>query len=904
MNDESIFTEALSRKTNGERDEYLRRACNDDAQRDRIAQLLSSHDQSNSFLDRELTGGMDAKGLVGTTIDAARTLGAKENQVLGSYRLLHLLGEGGMGSVYMAEQLQPVKRRVAVKIIKQGMNSEQFVARFEAERQALALMDHPNIAKVLDAGCTDRGEPFFVMELVKGIPITEFCDQNKLGTAERLELFIQVCNAVQHAHQKGIIHRDLKPSNVMVAMYDDRPVPKVIDFGVAKATHQQLTEQTLYTVPGQIVGTWEYMSPEQAILNQLDVDTRTDIYSLGVILYELLTGHTPLDLKSLGLGALEERLRRIREEEPSRPSLRVSSLGAAAGSLATYRGTESKSLTQTLRGDLDWIVMKALEKDRSKRYETANGFAAEIGRFLNDEPISFRPPSSWEQCRRLYRKHGGIANAAMISFATLGIGLALALWQYSIAFRRATELAAKEVKLRAQNLEIAKEKKTAEERLGFVKDYTMMLARSGSEQDLNTALQTATMVGASDCWKLMLRAQSKIEDGNPEEAVGILRRALALTDPDDKLAAKGLLGHALLFSGQTDEHLKLHQELSSAKLNSVEELIFVGNGLSFDTARWLDLANRAVQIRESPLALFNRAAARMLSAVDRGDLEMAKSGIVDLEKVEATGTTPYLIAIRAQLHLTSMLLAEERGLSLEPWRQQLEADIELLREQPDFGWGLIVSAWYDDHFRPAQADESWATVMSRGVGGWHDIHAAAMVLRNQSLEHWESHFQGEEVLEQTGLACLLAFDGDSNAKQRSLDIYSEIISQVEIVNVQSGFGVEIALLAKDAARVKADAMHLLEKNSFATEFDRELVRYLSLQTNQAADEFDRKLKHFTRTEQLMGHFTAGLLAFANDDTEEAIEQFRKTRATRVYHTSDYYWARAMLERLGATTPTY
>lgn len=365
MNDESIFSDALSIQDENERLRFLEQACDDDAQVARIKHLISSHKQSNSLLDRNLTGGIDPKELVGSTIDAAGVIGEKQNQVVGSYRLLHLLGEGGMGSVYMAEQTHPVKRRVAVKIIKQGLNSEQFVARFEAERQALAMMDHPNIAKVLDAGCTSAGLPFFVMELVKGIPITEFCDQNKLDTTERLELFIQVCNAIQHAHQKGIIHRDLKPSNVMVAMYDDRAVPKVIDFGVAKATHQQLTEQTLYTVPGQIVGTWEYMSPEQAILNQLDVDTRTDIYSLGVILYELLTGHTPLDLKSLGSGALEERLRRIREEEPSRPSMRVSSLGAEAGSLATYRGTEAKSLTQTLRGDLDWIVMKALEKELS-----------------------------------------------------------------------------------------------------------------------------------------------------------------------------------------------------------------------------------------------------------------------------------------------------------------------------------------------------------------------------------------------------------------------------------------------------------------------------------------------------------------------------------------------------------
>lgn len=900
-NEESIFAKAISLPNGPIRQAYLAQVCSEDNDlRQRISSLIDSHEQSNSLLDRNLTGGIDARGLLGSTIDAKRNLGTKENQIIGNYRLLHLLGEGGMGSVYMAEQTQPVKRRVAVKIVKQGLNSEQFVSRFEAERQALALMDHPNIAKVLDAGCTDQGLPFFVMELVKGIPITEFCDQNKLGTRERLELFIQVCNAVQHAHQKGIIHRDLKPSNVMVAMYDDHPVPKIIDFGVAKATHQQLTEQTLYTVPGQIVGTWEYMSPEQAILNQLDVDTRTDVYSLGVVLYELLTGHTPLDLKSLGSGALEERLRRIREQIPSRPSLRVSSLGAEAGSLATYRGTEAKSLTKSLRGDLDWIVMKALEKNRSRRYETANAFAAEISRYLHDEPISFRPPSSWEQLSRLYRRNRVVANAALISFAALVIGFALAMWQYSVATQRSTDLAVKESELREKYQEIAEEKQKAEERLGIVKDYTMMLARSGEEQDLNIAIQTADIVGASDCWKLMLQAQSKIEVGTPAEAVGLLKRAIAMSDSPDKLAAKGLLAHALLFSGQSDEHLRLYQELTSVKPTTAEELIFLGLGLSFDTERWLDMADRALELRESQLAYFNRSTARMLAAVDRGNLELAIAGISDLEKVETFGSTPNVIATRAQLYLTAMILAEERGLELKLWKNRIESDLKLLESHSEFGWGLIVTAWYDDHFRPDRADKSWAAVLSHGSGGWHNFHAAAMVLRNQSLHTWESQLAGREVLEQTALACLLAFDGDASARERSLEVYEEIRSKVDIVRTRSGFGIEIPLFAKDVARVRNDSEMLLQKKQFATEFDRELLQYLAVQTNVAAREFEEKLENFTRTEQLMGHFIAGLVAYSNGDIVEATDQFKKTRATRVYHTSDYYWARAMLERLGAS----
>ena len=384
-------------------------------------------------------GPLDKLAAALATTEMAEPIGERVGDVIaGKYKLLEALGEGGMGAVFMAQQTQPVKRVVALKLIKLGMDSKQVLARFEAERQALALMDHPNIAKVLDAGTTDSGRPFFVMELVKGVPITRFCDERQLSPRQRLELFIPVCQAIQHAHQKGIIHRDIKPTNVLVALYDDRPVPKVIDFGVAKATGLQLTDASLMTGFGAIVGTPEYMSPEQAQLNQLDIDTRSDVYALGVLLYELLTGTTPIDRKRLGQGALFEVLRIIREEEPPRPSTRLSTSDALA-SIAATRATEPAKLAKLMRGELDWIVMKCLEKDRSRRYETANGLAHDLERYLADEPVEACPPSSTYRLRKLagkYKKALATA-AAFVVLLVAGVvtSTLLAVWAKSARTR-------------------------------------------------------------------------------------------------------------------------------------------------------------------------------------------------------------------------------------------------------------------------------------------------------------------------------------------------------------------------------------------------------------------------------------------------------------------------------------
>jgi serine/threonine protein kinase len=444
----TIFVEALEIQDARERALFLARACGDnDTLRQEIEELLRAEAEVGHFLpDQPLVCS------VGTELREAAMPPDRNDEVLeqagdriNRYKLLQKIGEGGCGIVYMAEQREPVRRCVALKVIKLGMDTKNVVARFEAERQALALMDHPNIAKVLDAGATEAGRPFFVMELVRGVKITDYCDQNELSPHQRLELFIRVCQGVQHAHQKGIIHRDLKPSNILVTVLDGAPIPKIIDFGIAKATQGRLTDQTLFTAFDQFIGTPAYMSPEQAILISQDVDTRSDIYSLGVLLYELLTGKTPFDTQALLALGLDEMRRTIRETEPVRPSTRLRSLLEEERRMAAkLRGAEAPKLIHLLRGDLDWIVMKCLEKDRTRRYETANGLARDIQRYLNVEPVVARPPRVGYRLRKFIRRNRLTASAAVIISLVLVAGVIAS----TLEAVRARQAEAGETKLR------------------------------------------------------------------------------------------------------------------------------------------------------------------------------------------------------------------------------------------------------------------------------------------------------------------------------------------------------------------------------------------------------------------------------------------------------------------------
>ena len=507
MSESGIFKAAVKLPPD-RRAAYLEEACGSNALlRGEIESLLRAHDTAGSFLEDDPAGR-------GPTV-TFESIAERPGTVIGPYKLIDEIGEGGFGLVFVAEQQHPIRRRVALKIIKPGMDTREIIARFEVERQALALMDHSNIAQVFDAGTTNNGRPYFVMELVRGIPIVDYCDQEQLTTRDRLNLFLSVCQAVQHAHSKGIIHRDLKPSNILVAPHDGVPVVKVIDFGIAKAIGQRLTDKTVYTRFTQMIGTPLYMSPEQAEVNALDIDIRSDVYTLGVVLYELLTGTTPFDRQRFATASFDEIRRIIREEDPPEPSTRLSSTRDAA-KVASARRTEPAKLAKLVHGELDWIVMKALEKDRGRRYQTANGFARDIQRYLADEPVEACPPSAAYRLRKFAGKNRRIL-ATAAAFVLLLAAAALASTAQAIRATLAEAQARKAQALAEEQFDLAQESET--------KAHQAEQAAQAQRQQAVTNLYHARVEEAA----ALRRARGV---GYRTQVFNRLREALQLDTPD------------------------------------------------------------------------------------------------------------------------------------------------------------------------------------------------------------------------------------------------------------------------------------------------------------------------------------------------------------------------------------
>jgi eukaryotic-like serine/threonine-protein kinase len=613
MTVEEIFLVAVEKPAD-ERAAYLDAACAGNTElRAQVDALVRSHDRAGGLLEKPLFR-------TAPTIDHAPPA-AESGAVIGPYKLVEQIGEGGMGTVWMAQQAEPVKRLVALKLIKAGMDSRQVIARFEAERQALALMDHANIARVLDAGTTDAGRPYFVMDLVKGEPITKYCDEHHLTPRQRLELFLPVCQAVQHAHQKGIIHRDIKPSNVMIALYDGRPVPKVIDFGVAKAAGPPLTDKTLVTGFGAIVGTLEYMSPEQAELNQLDIDTRSDIYSLGVLLYELLTGTTPLEPLCAEESGFLEVLRIIREEEVPTLSKRLSTTSQLPA-IAARRGLEPGKLTRLVRGELDWIVMKALEKDRSRRYETASGLAADVQRYLAGETVHAVPPSAGYRLRMFARRYKrSLAVVALLALVLLGAtATSVGLASWALTERKLAGAKEKEARDRAEELRAV---------LDFVDNQILAAARPlgqegglGRQVTLRQAIESALpYIEESFRDRPLIEARLLetiaasflyLGDGKAAEMqferCRAIRTAMLGPDHPDTLFAMNRLGYAYYVQGRYRDALVLQEEtltLQKVRLGSdhPDTLKTMGNVATDHLA--LAQADKAVAILEKVLELQN-----------------------------------------------------------------------------------------------------------------------------------------------------------------------------------------------------------------------------------------------------------------------------------------------------------
>jgi serine/threonine protein kinase/Tfp pilus assembly protein PilF len=631
MNEASIFAAALEKPNADQRAAYLTQACAGDARlRRRVEALLRAHAEPDEILDSPLTPTADGTPLA-----------ERPGSCIGPYKLLQQIGEGGMGVVFMAEQDQPVRRKVALKIIKPGMDSAQVVARFEAERQALAMMDHTNIARVFDAGATESGRPYFVMELVHGVPITTYCDENVLTPRQRLELFVPICQAIQHAHQKGIIHRDIKPSNILVTMYDDKPVPKVIDFGVAKAVEQRLTEKSLFTQFGTLVGTFEYMSPEQAEMNAFGVDTRSDIYALGVLLYELLTGTTPLERARLREAAFDEIRRIIKEEEPQRPSVRLSTSGTLA-KVAAARQTEPTKLSRLLRGELDWVVMKCLEKDRSRRYDTASNLARDVERFLKDEPVEARPPSVWYRLRKAARRNRAALTVAGVVVAALVVGGAATLWQASIAradreraelaeARRIKEQAIADAKLKAQEEERIAERR--QEKL----DRAIEAALGGDLAKADKAIVEAEKAGVARDQGHWLRGLVHYQQGKFEEAIREFKAAIALKP--NSVAAHAMHAMALfvatVHSGNGSGRSFLEwNDLNAMTPETAEDYLcrgyLLGHVLWANRAQALADLDKAIAMRDTPIAHAFRAQVLSYIAFDERDLPLAERALDDL----------------------------------------------------------------------------------------------------------------------------------------------------------------------------------------------------------------------------------------------------------------------------------
>jgi serine/threonine protein kinase len=879
MKAEEILQAAVEKSTPSERSAYLDSACGADAVlRAQVEGLLKAHEEAGSFLEQPLFQ-------TASTVDQS-SVTEGPGTVIGPYKLLEQIGEGGFGVVFMAEQQRPVRRKVALKVLKPGMDTRQVVARFEAERQALAIMEHPNIAKVFDGGATFSGRPYFVMELVKGDPITEFCDRNHLTPRERLKLLIPVCQAVQHAHQKGVIHRDLKPSNILVVMHDTTPVVKVIDFGVAKALGPELTDKTLFTGFAQMIGTPLYMSPEQAGQSGLDIDTRSDIYSLGVLLYELLTGTTPFDKDRLKTAGYDEMRRIIREEEPPKPSTRLSNSKISLPSISALRQTEPAKLTKLVRGELDWIVMKALEKDRNRRYETPGALAQDIERYLHDEPVRACPPSALYRFRKSIRRNKvAIAVAAVVCVALLAVTVACMV-AYRNEQQRLADQSAHEEQLQAQRRQSALDK-------------GLMAAMSSDFNGAEKSIDEAELLGASLGQVRMLRGQVAFHRGDMEEAIQHLEQAAKLVPAGQPgaVAARAMLAVAYLnaFRFRYARFVELWRELEQLAPISPEDFIFKGllEAKGGNVERGLQDLDEGIRRHDSILARATRLEARATRAMLTGKVDDAELALADAQVARGMLPGNALVLARSVFaHLVAAGAYETNGLPKDSERVLASARPLVKELEPFAATPLAAEACFQ--FFEYVGDEEAAYAMSeRG----NQLRRAVMLYRRGqfakalevAIERSRSGAAGPTEQIERGLILAELPEGPARAQAAFEDIRASSTSWPLAPPAIFLFLGKPEEARQAWLRVRKEDIPVWFDLWWLKLWDYTCGRLTSGQLLQTAGQDRGKLS--------VAHFVIGLWRLSEGDRTAAQEQFRKCVATRVFADWHWPWVRAFLNRM-------
>jgi serine/threonine protein kinase len=888
----AVFDRVVEIESPQKREAYLDEACAQDGDlRRKVNDLLKAHEEAGSFLESPAPG-------IGVTIDT--DVGEGPGTIIGPYKLLQQIGEGGMGVVYMAEQTKPVKMRVALKIIKPGMDSKQVIARFETERTALALMEHPNIAKVLTAGTTESGRPFFAMELVKGEAITTYCDKHHLTLRERLNLFVSVCSAVQHAHQKGIIHRDLKPSNVLIARYDGKPVAKVIDFGVAKATGQQLTEKTLFTHYGQVVGTLEYMSPEQAEFNQQDIDTRSDIYSLGILLYQLLTGTTPFDPKRLRSGAWNEVMRIIREEEPPRPSVRLSSAEDTPSITAANCSTEPAKLLALLRGDLDWLIMKALAKERDRRYETANAFAADIERYLNGDAIEARPPSAAYRLRKTAARHRVALTTTAVVMVALTAGIVASSWMAVLMNeQRIIAVKAKDEALNAWNLAT----ETLEKLATASYELAVIRALAGDKSGMDAAIEIADQATLDPIQIAVLEALALYTRGRFAEAYDVCERALANGPPN--FTARAVLAITCILAGHDDQYPKELAKLEAynpASLDPNEQLLMAAVMVYSDPGKALELLENVSDDQKSPLKLIVRAEARVHKSITSGNVELCYEALEDLERVE------FIVgrSIKSQVY---SLLATTYALKCANRDDRREEASRLCEE------GRKLETWMKKHFQESSSvmhsrwfflrtrgskEDAWEAIKGIGAygGTWCFYVAIDRALSKRTPLQALNDFDDAVIVPDnayTHVARLILVALQPDGKKNLVDGLEACKDDSPLLS--SIHAIYLTCLLGDRDQVKFKAKELIEKQG--SEYFEILGMEDSLNCLAGGIEPSDLMNRAgdSRVKQCTAHFTAAMLHLCDGNRNEAMQSLQTSLDTFAVSFFEHELAEVFLKKL-------